>query len=407
MNILDLQKIAYEGLSTNKIRSGLTALGVIIGVLAVVLLVSIGEGVKQDVSSQIQGLGSNLIIVIPGKIGGVGSGRGAPAKMSGGGLGGTSKLTYEHSLKIERKNNLNLKVGPMIMSKATVKYKKKSMDTSIAGVVPQYCIIRNYKITEGKFIDDFHLRSSKKVCTIGETVRQELFGKISPANKDIIIKGQKFKIIGVMDKKGYLGAMNLDDQIFIPLTTAQKLFGINNLSLIDVQVPSSEIIEQAQEEVKKILKKDLQEDDFSLLTQAEILETFSSIMAIFTIMLGSIAGISLLVGGIGIMNIMLVTVVERTKEIGLRKAIGAQDEDILFQFLLEAITLSIAGGIIGIILGIIGAHLLKTFTTLTPVITWWSVLLAFFFSLLVGVFFGVYPAHKASKLDPIVALRYE
>lgn len=407
MNIIDTQKIAYEGLSTNKIRSSLTALGVIIGVLAVVLLVSVGEGVKSDIASQIEGLGSNLIIVLPGEMGKIGSGGGAHAKMGGGGLGGVNKLTYEHALKLEKKTNLGLKIAPLLMNKSPVKYRKETTDTNIIGTTPEYKIVRNHKVVKGQFINNFHLSSAKKICTIGETVKNELFGNSSPVGKDITIKGVKFKIIGIMGKKGYLGAMDLDNQIFIPLTTAQNLFGVNNISVIDVQALSSDKISEAEEEVKKILGKELEKDDFSLLTQAEIISTFASIMGTLTIMLGAIAGISLFVGGIGIMNIMLVSVVERTKEIGLRKAIGAKDEDILFQFLLEAITLSISGGGIGIILGIIGAYLLKTFTTLTPVITLWSVFLAFFFSLVVGIFFGVYPAYRAAKLDPIVALRYE
>jgi putative ABC transport system permease protein len=322
-------------------------------------------------------------------------------------MGSVSKLTYEIALKIKEREKNFLKVSPELSSSASVRFRNKTKNSRISGVTSEYTVVRNSSVEMGRFIRKRDIFGKKRVAVIGKIIHQELFPTIDPIKKNITIKSSKFKVIGVMKEKGYLMNMNLDNQVFIPLTTAQNLFGTKKISAIYIQAPSSAEVKTAMLKTEKILKKSLDEDDFVLNTQAELLSTFESIMSILTIMLGAIAGISLVVGGIGIMNIMLVSVTERTREIGLRKAIGASERDITFQFLLEAVTLSIIGGVLGITIGFFGSFALHKFTILVPIVTFWSILVAFSFSALVGIFFGVYPAIKAGKLDPIVALRYE
>lgn len=401
MKLTDLLKIALEGISTNKVRSLLTALGVIIGVATVILLISIGEGVKYDVTSQIEGLGSNLLIVVPGSQGKITAG-----KRFSGTWGGVNKLKFEYS-EIIKKKLPEVGVSPLLANNAMVKYKNNSSLTQITGITPKFQEVRNHYVESGRFINNRQIETKKRVCVLGKTVVKNLFQGANPIGKFIKIKGVKFLVIGVMRAKGYLMQIDFDDQIFVPLTTAQNLFGNDNISMIYIQTPSSQKVETISKEVRRILLKHLEEDDFVIHSQEELLSAFQSILSILTIMLGSIAGISLLVGGIGIMNIMLVSVTERIKEIGLRKAIGATEEDILMQFLLESITLSIIGGTVGIMLGSLGSVALSNYSDLHPKITIWAIILAFGVSTLVGVFFGVYPASKAANQDAIVALRYE
>jgi len=312
MKISDLLKIAFEGISTNKVRSLLTALGVIIGVATVILLISIGEGVKFDVTSQIEGLGSNLLIVVPGSQGKITGG-----KRFTGAWGGVNKLKFEYS-EILQKKLPTVGVSPLLANNALVKYKDNSSVIQVTGVTPEFQQVRKHYLEAGRFINERHLETRKRVCVLGKTVVKNLFQGTNPLGKFIKIKGVKFLIIGVMQRKGFLMQIDFDDQVFIPLTTAQNLFGNDNISMIYIQTPSSQKVEIISKEVKRILLKHLEADDFVIHSQEELLSAFQSILSILTIMLGSIAGISLLVGGIGIMNIMLVSVTERTKEIGLR-----------------------------------------------------------------------------------------
>ncbi len=401
MSLVEMQKIAVEGIAANKVRSGLTTLGVVIGVAAVIMLVSVGDGARADISRQIEGLGSNLVIVLPSGAGQLGRGR----MLHGGGT--VNKLTYDIAMKIERRSSIPLKVAPSILAGATIKFRSKSRFTQTGGITPEYAAVRNWPLAQGRFITKSELEGKRRVCTVGQTVYKDIFGTTNAVGKFVTVKGVRFKVVGVMSEKGMLGSLDMDDYIFLPLTTSQDMFGVNYISLMSIAAPSSSEVNHAMREIKRIILQYLDKDDFVMNTQQDYLTAFEEIMSVLTIMLGSIAGISLLVGGIGIMNIMLVSVTERTRAIGLRKALGATEASILMQFLLEAVTLSILGGILGILIGAAGSHAISRFSSLTTKITPWSVCLAFFSAFLVGVFFGVYPAKKASEMDPIVALRYE
>jgi len=400
MNILESFKVAIGSLLANKMRSALTMLGIIIGVSAVILLVSIGSGVQADISGQIMGLGSNIAMVMPGKIE-MEPGGGH----SGGPMGTTNKLELEHAEDIKNGAQHVKDVLPTISGVVSVKYGNLSRTVDLTGTTPEYPIVRNSPVEKGRFFAETDAEGLKRVCTIGQTVAEDFFGFRDPIGAKITVSGQKFTVIGVMSKKGGSGmGIDMDNQIFIPVTVAQRILGTKNVSLILVQAERQEDMDLAIKETERVLLKKLDENDFTVLAQEELLATFQSMMGTLTLMLGGIAGISLLVGGIGIMNIMLVSVTERTREIGIRKAVGARTFDILSQFVIEAITLSVVGGALGIIFGAVGSVVLGQF--LPSSITFWSVVLAFLFSFAVGIFFGVYPAFKASKLDPIEALRY-
>ncbi len=401
MNILESFRVAIDSLLANKMRSILTMLGMIIGVSAVILLVSIGSGVQADISGQIMGLGSNITMVMPGKIE-MQPGGGH----SGGPMGMTNKLELEHVEDIKNGAQHVKYVLPTISGVASVKYGNLSRTADLMGTTPEYPIARNSSVEKGRFFAETDVEGLKRVCTIGQTVAEDFFGFRDPIGEKITISGRKFTVIGVMSKKGAGGmGIDMDNQVFIPVTVAQRILGTKNVSLILVQAERQEDMDLAIKETERVLSKKLEENDFTILAQDELLATFQSMMGTLTLMLGGIAGISLLVGGIGIMNIMLVSVTERTREIGIRKAVGARTFDILSQFVIEAITLSVVGGVLGIIFGAVGSVVLGQF--LPSSITFWSIVLAFLFSFAVGIFFGVYPAFKASKLDPIEALRYE
>ncbi|HDP69715.1 MAG TPA: FtsX-like permease family protein [Actinobacteria bacterium] len=401
MNILESFKVAIASLLANKMRSALTMLGIIIGVSAVILLVSIGSGVQADISSQIMGLGSNVAMVMPGKIEmKPGGGR------SSGPMGMTNKLEPGHAEDIKNAAQHVKEAVPILSGVASAKYANLSRTADLAGTTPEYPVARNFPVEKGRFFTKTDIEGLKRVCAIGQTVAEDFFGSRNPIGERITISGQKFTVIGVMSKKGAAGmGIDMDNQIFIPITVAQRVLGTKNVSLILIQAKSQEDMDLAIKETERVLLKKLDENDFTVLAQEELLSTFQSMMGTLTLMLGGIAGISLLVGGIGIMNIMLVSVTERTREIGIRKAIGARTFDILSQFVIEAVTLSVVGGALGIVFGAIGSVALGQF--LPSSITFWSIALAFLFSFSIGIFFGVYPAFKASKLDPIEALRYE
>ncbi len=405
MNLPEAMKVSTRALYKNKMRSVLTGLGVIIGIAAVVALVSIGQGVSRKIESQISALGSNLLMILPGS-----------TSMGGvhGGFGSVNTLMPSDAAAIANQIPDALYVSPGVRWVGQTVYQNQNWATSIMGVGSSFPMIRDWPITEGNFFDKEDVDAAANVCAIGQVVKEQLFGGIDPIGKIIKIKNLPFRVVAVMAAKGTAGfGQDQDDMILAPYTTIQKkLLGIDYLSFIFVKAISSSSVNAAQQEIESLLRqrhniKTGSDNDFTIRNVTDMLAAVMNITGLLTIFLGSIASISLIVGGIGIMNIMLVSVTERTREIGIRMAVGAKRRDILLQFLLEAVTLSTIGGIIGIILGSILSITAGSFIKIPISINVFPVLIAFFFSFAVGVFFGLYPATKASKLNPIEALRYE
>ena len=405
-------KIALRALSANKLRSILTILGIVIGVATVVALLALGKGTTASVTSQIQSNGSNLLTIS--------AGRQQSGRSGAGGSQVASYLYYSDYQLLQRSLSSVSAIAPSYQSSYLVKYGDESFNVNVTGVTEDYQDTNSYKVTAGRFISDSDNKSQALVTVLGSQTAEDLFGGLTPIGKTISVNGVKFDVVGVLESKGSSGFGSSDDAIFIPLETGyNKLFGSKatyndkkTVNSIAVSVTDADAMDTVSAQISFLLRRahklaPSDELDFNVLSQADLLSTITSVTQTLTIFLGAIAGISLLVGGIGIMNIMLVSVTERTKEIGLRKAVGATKNQILTQFLIETVTLSLLGGIIGILLGV-GIALLFTATgLLTAVITADSVLLAFFFALAIGVFFGIYPAFRAANLHPMVALRYE
>jgi putative ABC transport system permease protein len=398
MDLTETIQSSLTALLANRMRSFLTILGIVIGVTSVIVLIALVSGLKSYITSQIEGLGSNIMFVIPGKIGTAGRGPGGAT---------VNRLTTQDAINLRAKLKNSAEVAGVVIKAQTIKSgSKKSENASVLGTQSNIDqILKLIKITEGRFITPSEAESTKRVTVIGPTVKQNIFNGSPPIGKNIQIGNLKYTVVGVMAKRGSTFGQDQDNVAIIPLESAQKQFGTNNVNIIYISAKSPELVKKVQEDATNILKKRISEDDFSIQTQENALSTISQITGVLTIALGGVAAISLIVGGIGIMNIMLVSVTERTREIGLRKALGAQNKDIRNQFLIEALTLSGFGGIVGILLGFLISFIIgRFFTTTVPL---WSVALSFGFSLLVGVIFGVAPAIRASKLDPITALRYE
>jgi putative ABC transport system permease protein len=407
---MDFTEIIIESISTltvNKMRTGLAVLGIIIGVGSVIALVSLGQASQQAVQSQIQSLGSNLLTVRPGAIsqGGV---RGA--------AGGRTSLTLDDAKEIASSAQITTvsKVSPELARRTQVITGSNNTNTQVIGVTPSYAEVHKINIASGSFISQNDVNSMAKVAVLGPQVVTDLFGEnANPIGQTIRISGQMLTIIGVTEAKGGTGFMNQDDVVYVPLTTAQRqLFGVNYLSSISLEAKSPEVMVDAQNEVGYLLLarhrlSDPSQADFSIISQQDILNMASTTTETFTALLAGIAAISLLVGGIGIMNIMLVTVTERIREIGLRKALGAKKKTIIIQFLTEAVILTFSGGIIGVIIGSIASYFISSFINLPFVLSAGAVILAFVVSTAIGIIFGWYPAQKAANLQPIEALRYE
>lgn len=381
----------------------LTMLGVIIGVGAIITTTSIGEGAKAEITDRIKTLGANILAVRPGQ-----------SMFRGRGSADARRTLTVEDLNILRQRGKNFRYAtPEISSRAQVKYLSKNTNTTIVGTSPEYLVTANFQIENGMFFTENHIIYRERVCVLGKTVVDTLFGNRDPVGKTVKIKNVSFHVLGVMKEKGASGWRNPDDQVFIPYSTAMKrVFGNEFLSSISVQANSDKDLEDAEAEVTEIIRKQHKipankEPDFHVRNQAEFMEMFEASGQTFTNMILGIAVVSLLVGGIGIMNIMLVSVTERTKEIGLRKAVGAQRLDILIQFLVESTTLALIGGIVGVGVGIGGALLVPSIWEWRTVISPVYGILSFIVSALVGVFFGAYPAWKAAKLHPIDALRHE
>lgn len=387
---------ALTAIFANRMRSFLTVLGIVIGVTSVILLISLVTGLKTYITNQIQGLGANLLIVIPGRIGGARSPGGVQA----------NRLVYTDALNLRSKLGDETQVSAAIQRNATLKFgNKNDKGVAVFGVEATYPKVITLKLTQGRFFTQSEQQSARKVVVIGTTVKINLFGEGKSIGEQIDVAGIKYTVIGILDPRGAIFGIDLDNSIYLPFSSAQRQFGIDRLNTIYISANSADDVKSVQTKAINLLKKRLSEDEFTVQSQEQTLSTISQITGVLTAALGGIAAISLIVGGIGVMNIMLVSVTERTREIGLRKAVGARPKDIRNQFLIEAVTLSGFGGVIGIILGI-GLSLIinQFFTTTVPI---WSVLLSFGFSMLVGIIFGVAPAIRAAKLDPITALRYE
>ncbi|HLF26686.1 MAG TPA: ABC transporter permease [Anaerolineae bacterium] len=410
LNFSQNVRSALRGLVANKLRSALTMLGIVIGVGAVVALLSIGTGAQAAITGRIESIGSNLITVFAGS-------RNSFAP-SGAGGGATAPLTYEEAQQLKGLPGVAA-VSPQVQSRQPVKYQSKQTSVQIVGVTPDYAIAHPDQLDHGRFISTGDVSNRSRIVVVGAQIAADLFGGLDPVGKSIKINGILFRVVGVMKSQGSGGfGFSRDATTYIPITTAfarlsnQRVGNEKSVSTIEVSATNADSIDAAISAITDRLRTlhaiGLGEDaDFTVQSQSDILSAATSITGTLTVFLGAIAGISLVVGGIGVMNIMLVSVTERTREIGLRKAVGARRSDILYQFLTETLTLSVLGGVIGILTGAGIAALVNASGLIATVVSIESVVLAFGFSAAVGIFFGIYPANRAAGLKPIEALRYE
>lgn len=399
-----IAKTAFTSILRNKTRSFLTTLGVIIGVLSVILLTSIGNGLTVFVEEQFANLGSNLLIISPGEIvneEGRFNQEAAALSLT------TSKLSLNDAKALERAGSPFVAVVPSIEASGEFRSPQGKRNGFIMATGADYSVVRNTRAQQGRFFNNADVNGNRKVAVIGSKIADKLYQGVNPIGLTITINRVKFEIIGVAEPKssGNFGGPDIDSAVYIPVTTGKSALSLDKISMILVQVDNKNNIGYAKERIKSIMERRLNQEDFSVTDQTEILKTIQTILSTLTVGLAGIAAISLVVGGIGIMNIMLVAVSERTREIGLRKALGATPNNIMVQFLIESAVLSTLGGTVGIILGIIGAIAMRNFFPATPSVD--SIILAFVVSLATGIIFGVFPARKAAKLSPIEALRYE
>ena len=407
MKTSDIFEETYFSLTANKARSFLTVLGIVIGIGSVIAMIAIGQGTQSTIQSNIQSLGSNLVLVTPGMQRGVGT-------QVSQGRGSAQTLTLDDADAIVQEISIVKAAAPELSSRYQVTAKGTNTNTSVVGTNVSYLEVRNIEIEDGVFISEQNVKSLSKVAVLGPATRDDLFGEgADTIGQTIKIKNINFKVIGVTKEKGGSGFTNQDDMIFVPISTAQQfLAGSSRVSTISVQAIDESSMTDMQQQITDLLLarhniSDPTLADFSTMNQADIIETASSVTNTFTILLGSVAAISLLVGGIGIMNMMLTSVTERTKEIGLRKAIGAKRKDINLQFLFESVVLTLIGGIFGTILGWLISFGVEKFGGIATSVSLYSVVLAFSVSAGIGIVFGYYPARRASRLNPIEALRYE
>ncbi len=390
MNFKMAIKLALKGIVGNKMRTFLTMLGIIIGVSAVIILVSVVQGTTESVTENIESMGTNLLTV------------------SIRGRGAASSLTYDEVKELANKDGVD-GAAPIVNGNVTAKYETKTMDVSLEGADENYQSVRNHKVQRGRFVLPLDIEYRQKIIVIGSEVVKELFGSEDPMGKIVQLDGLNFTVVGVLEEKGSSMGGSNDEKILMPITTAQRFLKSEGIRSVYIQAESPELVNSVNVQVEQYLLKKFKNDDnaYNIFNQSEMLSTVNQVTQSMALMLGGIAAISLLVGGIGIMNIMLVTVTERTREIGIRKAIGARRKDILSQFLIESAVISGMGGIMGVLVGIGGNKLLTLAVGMNTKTTFSVLLLALSFSLVVGMFFGIYPANKASKLKPVDALRFE
>jgi putative ABC transport system permease protein len=396
---------AFTALRRNKLRSGLTTLGIIVGVFSVVAMMAVGDGAQATIQTRVAALGQNLLMVFAG------------SRRSGGanaGLGSASTITLSDAEAMRREVVDVVAVSPEVSTSAQAIANGRNWSTNIVGESPEFLRIRDWGLKSGAMFNDRDIRGATKVAVIGSKTAHELFGFLDPLGQTVRLKNIPFLIIGVLEEKGAgIGNQNQDDRIIIPFTTAMKrLTGDKFLRSINIQIGAAARMDIAQEQLTLLLRQRHRllagiEDDFNILSQKEIADTVNSVTSILTLLLGAVAGMSLLVGGIGIMNIMLVSVTERTREIGIRMAVGAQPADIQIQFLIESVTLCLIGGISGIFLGFCASQLVAAFSRFTAPVSSASIVIALSVSFTIGISFGFYPARRAAALDPIDALRYE
>jgi putative ABC transport system permease protein len=389
-------RVAMQALVANRLRSALTTLGVVIGVLSVVLLVAIGQGARQEITGAIEGLGSNLLFVLPGD-GDFGAG---PAR---------SRFTLEHVDQIDRElGGVPNRTAGYVIGAETVQSEGLRVQATVFGITDDYLVVTGREVARGQRFTESDVIAGRRAALLGATTAEELFPGTDPIGRNLSIGGVRFRVSGVLTRVGGTAfGPDRDRQVLVPVSTGQRLFGTDRLDAIFVRADAAAAVDRDRVVIERVLAREIDEEDFTVLSQDEIIGVVGDILQILTLVLAAIAGISLLVGGVGVSNIMLVSVSERTREIGLRKALGARTRDITRQFLLEATVLTGVGGLVGLGLGIGLAHLVATFAPIPAEVTWWSIALALGVSVAVGLVFGVLPARRAGQLDPVEALRHD
>lgn len=386
--------MAITAIVANRLRAALTVLGVVIGVMSVVLLIAVGNGARDEVTAGVEGLGSNLLIVVPGSF----EFGAAPTR---------SRFTLEDVERIERELGLRAQVTSNLASGEFVRSPDGESFASVLGVSARYSEVVNRPVARGDFFAESDILTGRRVAVLGSAAGSGLFPGTDPIGKSVTIGGLRFRVVGVLEGQGATLGVSRDSEVLMPITAAQRLFGTRRVDTIVVKAPNTDLLDELTLDIERVLSQRFEPGEFTVLTQDQILGVVGDLLGTLTLVLAAIAGISLLVGGVGVSNIMLVSVQERTREIGLRKALGARTRDITLQFMLEAVVLCGVGGLIGIGLGIGLASFAEQFTPLPATVTGWSVALAFGVSVGIGVAFGVFPARRAGRLDPVVALRYE
>ncbi len=394
MRTAEAVRVALDALRANRLRSLLTMIGVIIGVSAVVVLVAIGSGAKNEVERQVEGLGANLIFVVPGRF-------------EFGSAPSVSRLELDDVELLGRVAGNPDSVATSLTSGEQVRVGNASSFVSVLGTNETVPNVFDRPVARGEFFSAADVDTRRRVAVLGSAVAADLFGDVDPLGRTVTISGVRFRVIGVLEDVGSTFGVDRNREVLVPVTAAQRLFSVDRIDALAVKAPTTDGIEDLQQRLVNALTDKYEGEEFSAVTQTQILGTIGRILSLLTLVLAAIAGISLLVGGVGVSNIMLVSVRERTREIGLRKALGARQRDVLLQFLVEAVLLTTLGGLIGIGLGIVASAAVERFSPLPAQIAWWSPVLAFAVSVVVGVFFGVAPARRAGRLDPVVALRTE